>query len=89
MNPSLAHVVVHACLRSEDELAPSADPEGLVHDAATRMFWRNVAARSGGAPVNRLGRKPQRYDVPEGVEVPPVSALVPVVGLRALLLLPY
>ena len=42
----------------------------LVHDSATRMFWRNVNARSGNAPVNKLGRKPARYDIPEGVPVP-------------------
>ena len=54
---------------SEDELAELSSPETLVCDAATRMFWRNVKARSAGAPVNKLGRRPAKYDIPEAVEV--------------------
>ena len=48
----------------------------LVHDTATRMFLRNVKARSGNAPVNKLGRKPARYDIPEAVPVLPAAELL-------------
>jgi hypothetical protein len=61
---------------SSDELAETSSPESLVCDAATRMFWRNVKARSAGAPVNKLGRKPARYDIPESVDVPAVSKFI-------------
>lgn len=46
------------------------------------MFWRNVKARSAGAPVNKLGRKPARYDIPEDVELPAVSAFLVEVELQ-------
>jgi len=40
------------------------------------MFWRNVNARSGNTPLNKLGRKPARYDIPEDVPVPPAVELL-------------
>lgn len=60
----------------DDELAETSDAVTLVHDSATRMFWRNVNARSGNAPVNKLGRKPARYDIPTDVPVPPAVELL-------------
>ena len=60
----------------DDELAETSDAVTLVHDSATRMFWRNVNARSGKAPVNKLGRKPARYDIPADVPVPPAVELL-------------
>ena len=60
----------------DDELAETSDAVTLVHDSATRMFWRNVNARSGNAPVNKLGRKPARYDIPADVPVPPAVELL-------------
>ena len=30
------------------ELAESCSPEALVHDAVTKMFWKNVKARATG-----------------------------------------
>ena len=61
---------------SDDELAETSEAVTLVHDTATRMFLRNVKARSGNAPVNKLGRKPARYDIPEDVPVPPAAELL-------------
>ncbi len=66
----------------DDELAETSDPATLVYDSATRMFWRNVNARSGNAPVNKLGRKPARYDIPEEVPVPPAVELLGEVMLQ-------
>ena len=66
----------------DDELAETSDPVTLVYDSATRMFWRNVNARSGNAPVNKLGRKPARYDIPADVSVPPAVELLGEVMLR-------
>ena len=68
------HTGCHTC--RDDELAETSDPVTLVYDSATRMFWRNVNARSGNAPVNKLGRKPARYDIPEDVAVPPAVELL-------------
>lgn len=59
---------------SEDELADTSSPEALIYDTATRMFWRNVSARAAGATINKLGRKPMRYDIPEAVPVPAVTS---------------
>ncbi|CAL8468510.1 g8050 [Coccomyxa elongata] len=59
---------------SEDELAETSSPEALIYDTATRMFWRNVSARAAGATLNKLGRKPMRYDIPEAVPVPAVTS---------------
>lgn len=66
----------------DDELAETSDPTTLVYDSATRMFWRNVNARSGNAPMNKLGRKPARYDIPEDVAVPPAVELLGEVTLQ-------
>ena len=79
--------VYAACLHTvlccrDDELAETSDPVTLVYDSATRMFWRNVNARSGNAPVNKLGRKPARYDIPADVSVPPAVELLGEVMLR-------
>ena len=38
------------CCRGE--LAESSSPEALINDAATRMFWRNVKARTTGQAVS-------------------------------------
>ncbi len=35
----------HAC-SGGGELSDSSSPEALVHDPVTRMFWKNVKARS-------------------------------------------
>lgn len=61
-------------MRSEDELASTSSPEALIYDAATRMFWRNVSARSAGGIIKKTGRDPARYDIPENVPVPIVTA---------------
>ena len=36
----------------QDELSESCSPETLVHDAVTRMFWKNAKARSTNQASN-------------------------------------
>ena len=39
-------------LACRGELAEFSSPEALINDAATRMFWRNVKARTTGQAVS-------------------------------------
>jgi len=57
-------------LRRRGELAETFSPEALIHDSVTRMFWRNVKARSTGQssqhtstavdlPADQIGDSPE------------------------------
>ncbi|KAK9829627.1 hypothetical protein WJX72_006957 [[Myrmecia] bisecta] len=53
---------------SRSELAESSSAAALVYDTATRVFWRNVKARSTTTTVPPLGRNPTRWEVSESVD---------------------
>lgn len=64
------------------ELDEGASAEALVFDAATRMFWRNLRARAGPAPVRPLGADPVAYDLPAAAALGAIAARLPEVAAR-------
>ena len=72
---------VHA--RRSSELDEGASAEALVFDAATRMFWRNLRARAGPAPVRALGADPTAYDLPGAAALGAPARHLPEVPTRA------